>query len=61
MNRINATCCQIDKIGEFVADEGYSLLSLCQVRGANLNLLAGEILKRERAPLNAKKPDGSAA
>jgi hypothetical protein len=65
MNRIASICCQIVKIGEFVTGcEGFSLSSLCQVRDATLDLhdlLAGEILKRERAPLNIKKPDGSAA
>jgi len=65
MNRIAAITGQIDAIAaHIVGSQGYSLSSLCEVRDAILDahdLIAGEILKRERAPLNINKPDGSAA
>jgi hypothetical protein len=65
MNRVAAITVQIDAIAaHIVGAEGCSLSSLCAVRDAILDahdLIAGEILKRERAPLNIKKPDGSAA
>ena len=64
MNRVAAIKCQIEKIGEHVTgSEGFSTASLREVHAAILDahdLIAGEIHKREHAPL-VKKPDGSSA
>jgi len=65
MNRVAAITGQIDAIASHITGaEGYSLDSLCRVRDAILDahdLIAGEILKRERVPARRYPSDGGAA
>jgi hypothetical protein len=63
VNRVAAITCQLGAIAEHITGpEAYSLTSLCEVRDAILDahdLIAGEILKGEKAPDYLRQLTGS--